>query len=291
MEAAYEQRGYLHEDWRLFHLSSAVAEPPDWHYHTFHKLIVFLGGPAGYGVEGRSYPLEPGDVVLVPKGCIHRPELAPGAAYERAIVYISPDFLRRRSTADCDLETCFHRARERFEFVVRPRGGRAELSRLLAALERAGREDAFGGALLQDALFLQLLITASRAAEQSAQPVHARVRDEKVAALLQYLAAHLTEPVSIDALAARFYVSKYHMMRRFKAETGYTIHSYLTGKRLMLARERIAAGQPATEVCFACGFRDYSTFARAYRKLFSEPPRAARLDGGGPILYTEEELL
>ena len=291
MDAAYEQRGYLHEDWRLFHLSSAVAEPPDWHYHTFHKLIVFLGGPAGYGVEGRSYPLEPGDVVLVPKGCIHRPELAPGAAYERAIVYISPDFLRRRSTADCDLETCFHRARERFEFVVRPRGGRAELSRLLAALERAGREDAFGGALLQDALFLQLLITASRAAEQPAQPVHARVRDEKVAALLQYLAAHLTEPVSIDALAARFYVSKYHMMRRFKAETGYTIHSYLTSKRLMLARERIAAGQPATEVCFACGFRDYSTFARAYRKLFSEPPRAARLDGGGPILYTEEELL
>ena len=291
MEAAYEQRGYLHEDWRLFHLSSAVAEPPDWHYHTFHKLIVFLGGPAGYGVEGRSYPLEPGDVVLVPKGCIHRPELAPGAAYERAIVYISPDFLRRRSTAACDLETCFHRARERFEFVVRPRGGRAELARLLAALERAGREDAFGGALLQDALFLQLLITASRAAEQPAQPVHARVRDEKVAALLQYLAAHLTEPVSIDALAARFYVSKYHMMRRFKAETGYTIHSYLTSKRLMLARERIAAGQPATEVCFACGFRDYSTFARAYRKLFSEPPRAARLDGGGPILYTEEELL
>ena len=291
MDAAYEQRGYLHEDWRLFHLSSAVPEPPDWHYHTFHKLIVFLGGPAGYGVEGRSYPLEPGDVVLVPKGCIHRPELAPGAAYERAIVYISPDFLRRRSTADCDLETCFHRARERFEFVVRPRGGRAELSRLLAALEHAGREDAFGGALLQDALFLQLLITASRAAEQLAQPVHARVRDEKVAALLQYLAAHLTEPVSIDALAARFYVSKYHMMRRFKAETGYTIHSYLTSKRLMLARERIAAGQPATEVCFACGFRDYSTFARAYRKLFSEPPRAARLDGGGPILYTEEELL
>ena len=42
------------------------------------------------------------------------------------------------------------------------------------------------------------------------------------------------------------------------------------------ARERIAAGQPATEVCFACGFRDYSTFARAYRKLFSEPPRAVR---------------
>ena len=140
MEQTYEQRGYLHEDWRLFHLSGAVPEPLDWHYHTFHKLIVFLGGQAGYGVEGRSYPLEAGDVVLVPKGCIHRPELTPGAAYERVIVYISPEFLRRRSTADCDLECCFTRARERFEFVLRPRGGRTELARLLGITDRRVRQ-------------------------------------------------------------------------------------------------------------------------------------------------------
>ena len=55
----YAQRGYLREDFRLFHLKGAMEEQLDWHYHTFHKLIFFLGGQSGYGVEGRSYPLEP----------------------------------------------------------------------------------------------------------------------------------------------------------------------------------------------------------------------------------------
>ena len=62
----YAQRGYLREDFRLFHLKGAMEEQLDWHYHTFHKLIFFLGGQSGYGVEGRSYPLEAGGVILLP---------------------------------------------------------------------------------------------------------------------------------------------------------------------------------------------------------------------------------
>ncbi len=274
--AGYEQRGYLHEDHRLFHLSGAVRQLPDWHYHTFHKLIMLLAGQAGYGIEGKSYLLEAGDVVLVPKGCIHRPEVAPGAPYERAILYIAPEFLQRRSTDGCDLSYCFTRAREQFDFVVRPGGARREIGQLLQRLEQAGQEEAFGQPLLCDALFTQLLICITRCGAQAVNTVHAGVGDEKILAILQYLAAHLHEPVSIDDLASHFYISKYHMMRRFKAETGYTIHSYLTAKRLMLARERIASGLPAAEACFSSGFRDYSTFARAYRKLFAESPRAAK---------------
>ena len=117
----YAQRGYLREDFRLFHLKGAMEEQLDWHYHTFHKLIFFLGGQSGYGVEGRSYPLEPGDVILVPQGCVHRPEAAPGAPYERVILYLSPDYLARAGTAECPLDSCFTLATARFRFVLRLR--------------------------------------------------------------------------------------------------------------------------------------------------------------------------
>ncbi len=96
------RRGYLEEDFRLFHLKDAVMGPVDWHYHSFHKILVLLAGRASYAIEGQSYALEPGDVVLVPRGSIHRPEIAPGQAYERYILYIAPSFsrrpLRRRQT-------------------------------------------------------------------------------------------------------------------------------------------------------------------------------------------------
>ena len=53
----YERRGYLHEDFRLFHLSSALAEDTAFHYHEFHKLVFFLAGRGNYIVEGRTHVL------------------------------------------------------------------------------------------------------------------------------------------------------------------------------------------------------------------------------------------
>ena len=133
----YVQRGYLREDFRLFHLKGPMEEQLDWHYHTFHKLIFFLGGTSSYGLEGRSYPLEAGDVILVPQGCVHRPEAAPGAPYERVILYLSAEFLSRAGGADCPLDSCFTLAKTSFRFVLRPQDDRQALRQTL--------EDAYHG--------------------------------------------------------------------------------------------------------------------------------------------------
>ena len=270
MEQNYVQRGYLHEDFRLFHLRGAMEESVDWHYHTFHKIIEFLGGESGYGVEGKQYLLQPGDLVLVPQGCIHRPEAEPNAPYERRNLYLSPEFLRRAG-GGCDLAACFDRAREEFRFVVHPADGTGGAQ--LAALEHAEREDAFGRELLAQSLLFQFLIGLNRAmADDLLQYAKPAAYDRKIEAILRYLSEHLTEPVSIDDLAARFFVSKYHMMRQFRAQTGYTIHGYLTGKRLMRARAMIAAGTPVLQASEESGFGDYSAFLRAYRKQFGAAP-------------------
>ena len=266
----YEQRGYLREEFRLFHLRGAMEESVDWHYHTFHKIIEFLGGESGYGVEGKQYLLQPGDLVLVPQGCIHRPEAEPNAPYERRILYLSPEFLRRAG-GSCDLAACFDRAREEFRFVVHPADGTGGAQ--LAALEHAEREDAFGRELLAQSLLFQFLIGLNRAmADDLLQYAKPAAYDRKIESILRYLSEHLTEPVSIDDLAARFFVSKYHMMRQFRAQTGYTIHGYLTGKRLMFARAMIAAGTPVLQASEESGFGDYSAFLRAYRKQFGAAP-------------------
>ena len=274
---SYEKRGYLREDFRLFHLADDKLGPMAYHYHTFHKIILFLSGRAAYGIEGKSYPLESGDLIVVPSGCIHRPELAPGAPYERVIVYISPEFLRAAGAPGCDLESCFTQARMQFRFVLRHGAGRRSFTAALSALEQEQGGQHFGSELMARALFLQFLIGVSRGmAENRLEYVSSSACDEKIVAILQYLSLHQTEELRIDDLAARFYISKYHMMRRFKEETGYTIHNYVVTKRLMLAREKIADGMPVGEACYACGFGEYSAFARAYKKQFSVSPRTAR---------------
>ena len=94
----------------------------------------------------------------------------------------------------------------------------------------------------------------------------------KILDILRFLEANLAEDISIDDLAAQFFISKYHMMRRFREETGTSIHNYLSDKRLLAARDLIQSGLSATDACFRCGFRSYSAFSRAYGKLFGATP-------------------
>lgn len=56
---SYEKRGYLNEDFRLFHLADNRMEPLSYHYHTFHKVIILLAGRTGYAIEGERYALQP----------------------------------------------------------------------------------------------------------------------------------------------------------------------------------------------------------------------------------------
>jgi len=188
------------------------------------------------------------------------------------VLYISPEYLARCSTPSCDLNACFQRVQTDFRYVYRSGSG-DKVKPLLHALEQSLGESDFGADLMSRAIFLQLMVELNRTTLRS-RSITASSGDAKVISLLQYLNQHLTEPLSIDELAARFYISKYHMMRRFKEETGYTIHSYISEKRLLLARQLLGAGTPVTEACERSGYQDYSTFSRAYRKHFGVSPSA-----------------
>ena len=98
----------------------------------------------------------------------------------------------------------------------------------------------------------------------------------KVSAILQYINENLSGDLRIDQIAETFYISKYHMMRLFKQETGHTLGNYISKKRLLLAKELILSGLSPDQACFQCGYRDYSTFFRAYRKLFGHSPQEGR---------------
>ena len=275
----YTSRGYLLDDFRLFHLSDAQGTKIDFHYHEFCKLLMLRSGSGGYMVDGHRYNLEPGDLVLIGSHCVHRPEFEPGIPYERIIIYISPDFLRRQSSAECDLLACFSGAGSH---VLRPgEKTRRQLFSLAAQLEREIADEGYGHVILGNVLLLQLLVEIGRNQRNAAvlpgpvEPGNGRIQD-----ILGYIDANLAEDITIDLLSEQFYISKYHMMRLFRRETGQSIHHYLTDRRLLHARSLIAAGMSATESCFRSGFRSYSSFTRAYAKRFGTTPtgRSAQLE-------------
>ena len=101
-------------------------------------------------------------------------------------------------------------------------------------------------------------------------------KNDRILELMRYIDAHITEDLNIDDLAEQIYLSKYHMMRLFRKETGITIHDYLTQRRLLLARDHIRSGLSATDACYRSGWRSYSSFTRAYSKQFGTTPTGRR---------------
>ena len=272
----YQKKGYLTEDYRLFHLRSDGGTRPEFHYHEFCKILMLVSGSGGYTVDGQRYVLQPGDVVLVGSRSVHRPEFEPGTIYERIILYISPEFLARSSVPGCDLCECFSAARGH---VLRPEEPeRKKLFALAASLERELAEDGYGRVILSNSAVLRLLVSIGRELRRTDAPRPGPVTpgNERVVAIVRYLDRHLTEDICIDALAEQFYLSKYHMMRLFRRETGTTIHGYLTERRLGLARELMRGGMSATDACFRSGWRSYSSFTRAYGKRFGSTPTGRR---------------
>ena len=264
-----EKTGYLKEDFRLFHINDQTKKDFSYHYHDFHKIIVFISGKVTYHIEGKAYHLKPRDILLVSQGAIHKPEIDPSVPYERYIFWIRDDLSCQ------ELNTCFQKANDRSFNLVRADSALQErLKDLLPEIEQTLQNKHFGDTVLRNALFTQFMIYINRIflRTSSSPDKKAYSSDTQVEQLLKYINRNLSENLSIDQLAERFFLSKYHMMRKFKNETGYTIHNYITSKRLLMARSLISQGMPVMKAAQASGFRDYTTFVRAYKKQFGKAP-------------------
>lgn len=264
-----EKTGYLEQDFRLFHIKDQTKREFSYHYHDFHKVIIFLSGKAAYHIEGKSYYLKPWDILLVNRHAIHKPEIDFSVPYERFVLWISDDI---KST---ELLRCFQKAIDRSYNLIRLDSDTQEkLKQLLYELEAALKDEKFGSELLGSALFTQFMVYVNRIFLEKQYIYDARSysSDSQIEELLRYINHNLTEDLSIETLARKYYLSKYHMMRKFKEETGYTIHNYIISKRLLLARTKISEGIPILKAAQLSGFSDYTTFSRAYKKQFGTAP-------------------
>ena len=268
-EISTEKTGYLDQEFRLFHIKDQTKRTFAYHYHDFHKVIIFLSGKAAYHIEGKSYYLKPWDILLVNRHAIHKPEIDFSVPYERFVRWIRDDL------AQTDLLRCFQKAIDRsFNLIRLDSGTQEKLKQLLYELEAALKDEKFGSDLLGTALFTQFMVYVNRIflEKQYIYDTRSYSSDSQIEELLRYINHNLTEDLSIETLARKYYLSKYHMMRKFKEETGYTIHNYIVSKRLLLARTQIAEGTPVLKAAQLSGFSDYTTFSRAYKKQFGSAP-------------------
>jgi len=88
--------------------------------------------------------------------------------------------------------------------------------------------------------------------------------------------ANLAEKITLKMIADRFSVSVSTITQLFQKKTKTTFHHFVTDKRMERARDLISQGLPLESVGKEIGYRDHSTFYRAFRQTFGISPREYR---------------
>lgn len=247
----------------LDHYCGPRGRPP-YTQHPFWEITYVLSGSGSLECERETLALGPGTGVLIPPRCRHR-ERSQHPAWDT--LYVA--FLGRAAAALPAVGPLFLAE------------GRALMPGAELLLQwRQGQVGAIGAEL--DALtayFVQSFVRLSR--QTPGAPLQTWLPR-----VLEYVHAHLAEPLQMADLARVAGTSVGHFQRRFRAATGETPLHYLTRQRLQRARQYLRQSDlPVKAIAYRAGFVDPLYFSRVFKQATGQSPsawRRAATDAGTP---------
>ncbi len=98
-----------------------------------------------------------------------------------------------------------------------------------------------------------------------------------IAAVIEYIEAHLTEKLDLDTIADAVHYSKYHLHRMFADTTGLTVHDYIQRRRLTEAAKLLVfSDKPILEIALLAGYESQQAFTGIFTALYKMPPNRYR---------------
>ena len=261
----------------IFHYRDDYMKDVALHHHDFYEIYYFLSGNVTYNVESRNYQLSPGDVLVIGPNELHQPVFGPEQhGYERIVLWINGAFLQQFSIGGMDASLCFDTARPNHSNLLHPGGtGQEHLYYLMLQLLQESESNQYGSELWSMGCLAQILALLNRTAIHSVRGEQEprSGADSVVYRVLGYINEHFSEDLSLDFLANKFFISKYHLSREFGRIVGTSVYRYIIQKRLVMAKQMMTAGVSSTTVYQHCGFGDYSNFYRAFKAEYQISPK------------------
>lgn len=229
------------------------------HTHSQYELIYFLRGDAYHVVEDRIYKLSHADLVIVAPGKHHGIRFGSEREYERINILFDPaalglDFAERVAAAT-----------EVISLSERPETAAifSKMVRYRASLE--------GNVFIKAAVHLLYELFCDLSLDEQEKRRYSKLHP-MLSEALAYIAENLFTIQSVQQIAGALHVTEGYLFRLFREELNTSPKKYVTDKRLLAAQGLIRLGQRPSEVYATCGFSDYTSFFRSYKKFFGVSP-------------------
>lgn len=249
---------FVYDEKCTYKHARGTGAAPSREFHNYHEILLFVGGQTAFLSEEKRISLSPYQIVVIPKETYHQFINVTDKEYHRCVFsfYDIPELevLIKRCMygirvidASNDIKMLFHKMNE----TVDSDGSDVEKQ------------------LLMHALLTLVLSEVSRdnsAAKEGSEP------SGITTGCIEMINAELCGRISIAELSRRMNVSVSTLTQTFRKDMNISVYQYILKKRLTMAQQRMRNGESATAAALQCGFNDYSSFYKQYKKMFGVNP-------------------
>ncbi len=255
-----------------FSLSHSIDEAPrdsDFpsHIHDSYEIFCLVRGNVDYIVEGTLYKLKSGAIMLMRPSETHKLIVNKSTEYERYVINFSGS-LFSGTPFSMELLSPFKKRGlgEENMYLSSELGSISALAQIEKMINECGTFNKNDAIISNLSSLLSSINSAFNIKEKKLPTKGAD------AEIISYVNENLTSDLTIEKIARKMHISPSQVSRVFKKSTGKSPHSYITAKRLILFNKKLRNGLGVIEACHECGFNDYSSFYRLYKKHFGKAP-------------------
>lgn len=255
-----------------FSFKHSIDEKPDqklfsMHTHSECEIYYFMSESGAFHIEGTTYPLHYGDILIMDNAEAHYIEIASDKPYERCSLLFKKDFINLFDTSGALLSP-FENRKPGKNNLYKSIDFKNENYKIYLdnMLEHSPNKE------LQVISNITPLLYEIYKAFNMKTDIDLSVEETRINQVIKYIMDNLEKPLSLESICNKFYISKPQLCRIFKESTGTTVWNYITIKRLIMAKNLMESGVLSSKASVASGFTDYSVFFKAYKKHFGFSP-------------------
>ena len=262
-------------------VDEGVQMPLPYHWHPETEIFFITSGKANFQVEGDSFSIGEGDVLLIKPNALHGSHDCFGTKLKfRALVF---DYSFLAGIGNDRVEQEYLRPLlkgegSRYLLFSEKEGVREELFGLLNRIYSLYEEREKGYELMIRALLLQVVYHVVRTKTEAVRPRRTGTRKSRtIRSIVEYVEEHYPQKIALAHLASHLSVSEGYLCRFFKENFYMTFVEYVQSVRLQKAqRLLLETDEPVGKIALDVGFGSGNYFATEFGRYYHTTPQKYR---------------
>lgn len=264
-------------DFEIYHYSDPELPKVFPHRHNFFEVYYLLSERLDYVIGNQEYHMKRGDVLLLPPGLLHYPSEIPAHSkqnYSRIVLWCNIEFFEQVIQFDPDLNYMWDVVVQNSSYLIRPAvTASTQLYDQLLQLLNEQKQSGFATKAMSTSILMTIFVLLNRITCEKKHFGQHSPSANLFSNMINYIHSNLADELTLSTLSQHFFISKGYISRLFRDYMGISVHQYILSLRLEGCRKGIQAGIPITTVVDMYGFRDYSSFYRAFKNTFLVSPK------------------